>query len=159
VPGGLLYRWFGFGKLPAAVRMQIADERLLFSTEGIHAINTFSGHVPGFTAGTSKQFHVGAFAVTDRRVVGTCGRSKAVDVSYDLRADGPAMLTRERDGLHVLWDMDRVHPACRGSMEVHFKVTIADADLERFPVRRITFNLDPQSVIRFVGSRRRLPRG
>jgi hypothetical protein len=89
-PGGLLYRWFGFGKLPAAVRMQIAGEQVLFSSEGIHAVTTFSGHVPGFTAGTAKQFHVGAFVVTDRRVVGTCGKSKTVDVPYDLpAADGP----------------------------------------------------------------------
>jgi hypothetical protein len=69
------------------------------------------------------------------------------------------MLMLEPDGLRVLWDMDRVHPACRGSMELHFKVAITDTNLERFPIRRMTFNVDPQSVIRFVGSRRRLPRG
>jgi hypothetical protein len=154
---GLLYRWFGAGKLPAAVRMQIADEQLLFVSEGMHATTTFSGHVPGYTAGTAKQFHFGAFAITDRRVIGTCGKSKAVDVPYELESDGPAMLTLEPDGLHVLWDLDRVHPACRGSMELHFKVAIADADLDRFPVRRITFGVDPQTVVRFLGSRRRLP--
>jgi hypothetical protein len=157
VAGGLLQRLFGFGKLSAAVRMQIAGERLLFSREGLQAVTTFSGHVPGFTAGTSKQWHFGAFAVTDRRVIGTCGRSKTVDVSYDLRSDGPAMLTLQSDGLHVLWDMDRVHSSCRGSMELHFKVTIADEDLARLPVRQISFGVDPQSVARFAGSRRRLP--
>jgi hypothetical protein len=148
---------FGFGKLSAAVRVQIAGEELPFSREGIEAVTTFSGHVPGFTAGTSKQLHFGAFAVTDRRVIGTCGRSEMVDVSYDLQSDGPAMLTLQPDGLHVLWDMDRVHPSCRGSMELHFKVTIAGGDLSRLPVTRITFGVDPQSVIGFAGSRRRLP--
>jgi hypothetical protein len=157
--GELLYRWFGVGKLPAAVRMQIAGEQLLYMTEGVHADTRFSGHVPGLTAGVSKRFHMGAFAVTDRRVIGTCGSSKTVDVAYDLQADGPAMLTLAPDGLHVLWDLDRVHPACRGSMELHFQQTIPGSALSRFPVTRMTFRVDPQNVIRFVGSRRRLPAG
>jgi hypothetical protein len=154
-----LYRWFGMGKLSAAVRMKIAEERQLFESEGIHATTTFSGHVPGFTAGIAKQFHLGAFAVTDRRVIGTCGRSTVVDVPYDLAGDGPAMLRLEPDGLHVLWDLDRVHPACRGTMHLQFKETIGKADLARFPVRQITFRVDPDSVVRFLGNRRRLPRG
>jgi hypothetical protein len=121
VPGGLLYRWFGLGKLPAAVKMQIGGEQVLFEREGIPATTTFSGHIPGYTAGVSKQLHRGAFIVTDRRVIGTCGRSKAVDVPYDLQRDGPAMRTLESDGLHILWDLDRLHPAYRGSAELHFK--------------------------------------
>jgi hypothetical protein len=154
-----LYRWFGMGKLSAAVRMKIAEERQLFESEGIHATTTFSGHVPGFTAGIAKQFHVGAFVVTDRRVIGTCGRSTVIDVPYDLAGDGPAMLRLAPDGLHVLWDLDRVHPACRGTMELQFKETIGKADLARFPVRQITFGVNPDSVVRFLGNRRRLPRG
>lgn len=56
--------------MPAAIRAQFAGERVLFETEGIRAVQTFSGHVPGFTSAGSKQLYVGAFAVTDRRVVG-----------------------------------------------------------------------------------------
>jgi hypothetical protein len=156
VPGGFFYRWFGAGKLTAAVRMQIAEEDVLFSTEGIRAVTTFSGHVPGFTAGTAKQFHFGGFAVTDRRVVGTCGRVKAVDVPYELAADGPVMLTLTADGLHVLWDLDRLHPSCRGTLELRFAEAIPAADLARFPMTRITFRVEPESVVRFLGSRRRL---
>jgi hypothetical protein len=157
VPGDLLYRWFGLGKLPAAIKMQIAGEQVLFRREGVPATTTFSGHIPGFTAGVSKQFHRGAFVVTDRRVIGSCGRSKAVDVPYDVAADGPAMLTLEPDGLHILWDLDRLHPACRGSAELHFKVEIPGTALARAPTRRISFGVDPQNVVRFLGSRRRLP--
>jgi hypothetical protein len=128
-----LYRWFGMGKISAAVLIQIADDRQLFRSEGIHATTTFSGHVPGFTAGIAKQFHVGAFVVTDRRVIGTCGRSTVIDVPYELAGDGPAMLRLEPDGLHILWDLDQVHPACRGTMELQFKETIGKADLGCLP--------------------------
>jgi hypothetical protein len=157
VPGGLLYRLFGAGKMPAAIRAEFAGERVLFETEGIRAVQTFSGHVPGLTSSGSKQLSMGAFAVTDRRVVGTTRAGKAVDVAYVMQADGPATLTLEPDGLHVVWDMDRVHPACRGTMKLHFKDAIPDADLAQFPVKKITFQVDPAKVVRFTGSRKKLP--
>jgi hypothetical protein len=81
---------------------EVAGERVLFETEGIRAVQTFSGHVPGLTSGGSKQLYLGAFAVTDRRVVGATRAGKAVDVAYDMQADGPATLTLEPDGLHVV---------------------------------------------------------
>ena len=155
--GGLLYRLFGAGKMPGAIRAEFAGEQVLFETEGIRAVQTFSGHVPGLTSGGSKQLYLGAFVVTDRRVIGATRAGKAVDVAYDMQADGPATLSLEPDGLHVVWDMDRVHPACRGTMKLHFKGAISDTDLARFPVREITFQVDPAEVVRFTGSRKKLP--
>ncbi len=143
--------------MPETVRAEFAGERVLFETEGIRAVQTFSGHVPGLTSNGSKQLSFAAFAVTDRRVVGTTRAGKAVDVAYAMQADGPATLTLEPDGLHVVWDMGRVHPACRGTMTLHFKEAIRDADLAQFPVRKITFRVDPARVVRFTGSLKKLP--
>jgi hypothetical protein len=157
---GLIDRWVyrvnRGGRWPAAIHAELASERVLYETEGIPVRKTFSGHVPGFTTGVSVQPGYGAFAVTDRRIIGTRGNAKIVDVAYDIQCDGPVTLTLERDGLHILWDMDRVHPSCRGTMKLHYKQAITDADLARFPVIAITFWVDPVKVIRFTG-RGRLP--
>jgi hypothetical protein len=152
-----LHRLFGAGRMPGAISAELADEQILFETEGIRVVQSFSGHVPGLTSSGSKQLHMGAFAVTDRRVVGVTGGGKAVDVAYDMQADGPATLTLEPDGLHVVWDMNRVHAACRGTMKLHFKETISDQDLARFPASRLTFRVDPAKVVRFTGSLKKLP--
>jgi hypothetical protein len=42
-------------------------------------------------------------------------------------------------------------------MKLHFKEAISDSDLARFPVREITFRVDPEEVVRFTGSRKQLP--
>jgi hypothetical protein len=143
--------------MPPAIRAELAGERVLFKTEGIRAVQSFSGHVPGLTSAGSKQLHFGAFAITERRVLGTIRGGKAFDVTYDMQSDGPATLTLEADGLHVVWDMARVHPACRGTMKLHFKDAIPDVDLARFPARKITFRVDPAKVVRFTGSLKKLP--
>jgi hypothetical protein len=159
MPGGLLHRLFGAGKMPAAIRAEFAGERVLFEAEGIRAVQSFSGHVPGLTSSGDKRLHLGAFTITDRRVVGVTGGRKNVDVPYDAQADGPATLTIEADGLHVVWDLDRVHPSCRGTLKLHFRETIAEADLAGFPVKMITFEVDPAKVVRFTGSLKKLPDG
>ncbi len=157
MPGGFLYRVFGAGKMPADVRAEIAAERVLFQTEGIRAVQTFSGHVPGLRSSGEKQFHLGAFAATDRRVLATIGKVKVVDVPYDAQADGPATLTLDGDGLHIVWDLDRVHPACGGTLKLDFKEAIPDAELAQLPVKQLSFAVDPAKVVRFTGSLKKLP--
>lgn len=56
VPGGLLYRLFGAGKLPAAIRAELADERVLFETEGIRAVQSFSGTFPALPRTAQSSF-------------------------------------------------------------------------------------------------------
>jgi len=82
---------------------------------------------------------------------------KTVDVACDGQADGPASRTLERGGLHVVWDMNRVHSACRGTMRLHFKTAMPDMDLAQLPVTKISFAVDPAKVVRFTSSLKRLP--
>ena len=74
--------------MPAVVRADLDGDRVLFETEGVHAVQSFSGHVPGLTSSGSKLLRLGAFAVTDRRVVGTIGGGKVVDVPYEVHVRG-----------------------------------------------------------------------
>jgi hypothetical protein len=50
VSGGLLYRLFGAGRLPVAVRREIAAETVLFEAQGIRVVLHRRGRVPGSVA-------------------------------------------------------------------------------------------------------------
>ena len=151
--GGLLYRLFRVGRMPKSVRDEIARERVLFQVEGIHVSLHQTGHVPGKYVKGGVSFGWGAFAVTDRRVIGSRGRVKWVDVPYEQPSEGPATFILDPTGMHVLFDLDRMgHESMRGSMRIDFTQPFTDQDLARFPVRQLSFPVDPQKVVRLSGS-------
>lgn len=154
---GLFTRLFGAGKMPEAVRDEISAERVLFETEGIRVALHRSGHVPGAVVSGGASVGWGAFAVTDRRAIGSRGRAKWVDVPLGQPSDGPATLTLDATGLHVLFDLGRVHPSCGGEMRIDFHQELSNTDLARFPARKVSFPVDPQKVVRLFGSLRKLP--
>jgi hypothetical protein len=154
--GGFFKRLFA-GPISAALTKAVDGERVLFQSEPARSVRSFSGRVPGLRASGSKTWFLAAFAVTDRRVVGIGRRGTMVDVGYDMQADGPATLTLEPGGLRVDWDMDRVHPSCHGKMELHIPAEVPETTFIGFPVKQLTFNVDPQKVVRFTGSLRKLP--
>ena len=143
--------------MPAAIRDEIAGERVLHRVEGIRVVMHRSGHVPGSVVAGGVNAGLGSFAVTDRRVVGSRGRAKWVDVPFDVSGEGPATITLDRSGLHVVFDLDRVHPSCHGEMRLDFRDEISEADLARFPARQLSFAVDPQKVVRLFGSLKKLP--
>jgi hypothetical protein len=82
---------------------------------------------------------------------------KWVDVPLLESSTGPAILTLEPDGMHVVFDLDAIHPACRGEMRIDFRTEIPDADLARLQVRRVAFSVEAQKVVRLWGSMSKLP--
>jgi hypothetical protein len=154
---GLLRKLFGLGKLPQPIRDEIAGERMLFETEGVRVTVHRAGRVPGARDAGGVSASLGAFAVTDRRVVGSSGRAKVVDVPYDAGTGGPATLTLDNKGLHLHFDLDRVHPSCHGSMRIEYKQSLTDQQLAQFPERELSFQVDPQKVVRLFGSLKKLP--
>jgi hypothetical protein len=157
--GGLLYGLFRVGRLADPVLQEIASERVLYQTEGIRVALHRSGHVPGSSVSSGVNIGWGGFAVTDRRVIGSRGRVKWVDVPYDVDGDGPATITLDAKGLHVRFDLARLHPSCGGEMRIDFHQDLAETDLARFPVRTLSFPVDPQKVVRMFGSLKKLPAG
>lgn len=154
----IFHRLFGVGRMPGDVLAEIAGEDVRFRTEGVRVTLRRSGRVPGVRVTGGVVVWLGAFAVTDRRVVGTRGKAKLVDVPYDAATpDGPATLTLDETGLHVSWDLDRVHPSCHGRMRLDFRAPLTAGQLAAFPIREITFPVDPQKVVRLFGSLRKLP--
>ena len=143
--------------MPARVRSEIAGERLLFQCEGIRVSLHRSGRVPGSIVAGGVNVGLGAFAVTDRRVIGSRGRVKWVDVPVQDPSSGPATLTLDPTGMHVAFDLDAVHPSCSGEMRIDFRTEIPEADLARLPIRQMSFAVDPQKVVRLWGSLKKLP--
>jgi hypothetical protein len=150
-------RLFGLGKMPETVRSEISGEQVLFETEGIRVSLHRSGHVPGSRVAGGVNVGWGSFAVTDSRVIGSRGRGKWVDVPFEQPLGGPATLTLDTAGLHVVFDLDRVHPSCGGEMRIDFRHELSQADLARFPSRQLSFPVDPQKVVRLFGSLKKLP--
>jgi hypothetical protein len=154
----LFHRLFGAGRWPAPIRAEIDGERMLYDTEGVVVTTHFSGRVPGKVARGDVMRGWGAFAVTDRRVLGTRGRAKIVDVPFAVEdVEGPATVELDHTGLHVVFDLDRVHASCHGELRVHFHEQLTDVELGRFPSRRLSFRVDPQKVVRLTGSLKKLP--
>ena len=154
---GLLYRWFGLGGLPPAIRDEISAETKLFETGGIRVVLHRNGSVPGAVVMSGATLFFGSFAITDRRVVGCRGQGVLVDMPFDLLKGGPAELELDASGLHVRFDLDRVHPSCHGQMRLDFHEKLSDLVLEQIPVRGGSFAVDPQKVVRLFGSRSKLP--
>lgn len=159
MPPGLFYRLFRAGRMPETITAEIAAEHVLYRTEGIRVALHRSGHVPGASVAAGVNVGWGSFAVTDRRVVGSRGRAKWVDVPWEPHGNGPATLTLDRTGLHVVFDLDRVHPSCGGEMRIDFHDELADDALATFPRTRASFDVDPQKVVRLFGSLKKLPEG
>ena len=151
---GFFSKLFRAGKLTGDIRREIAGERVLFQVEGIRVSLHRSGHVPGSSVLGGVNVGWGAFAVTDRRVAGSRGRVKWVDVPYDAGVEGaPATFILDATGLHVVFELDRMgHQSMRGSMRIDFKQELTEADLARFPVGQLSFPVDPQKVVRLWGS-------
>jgi hypothetical protein len=154
----LFYRLFGAGKLPAAVRDELSGEAIVFQTEGVPVVLHMRGRVPGAYEGRGYRRGLGAFAVSDRRVLGTWGRGRVVDVPFGLhQPDGPAKLTLDETGLQVHWDLDRVHPSCHGQMWLEFRQELTPVQLAGFREHELTFRVEAQNVVRLFGSRKQLP--
>jgi hypothetical protein len=130
---GLRFRLFGAGKLPSAIRDEVERESVLFRTDGIRVVVHRHGRVPGARDARGVSASLGSFAVTDRRVVGARGRGKLVDMPYEAAArEGPATLRLNADGLHVRFDLDRVHPSCHGVLRVEFRQPMTEGSSPRF---------------------------
>ena len=66
-------------------------------------------------------------------------------------------MTLDVGGLHVRFDLDRVHPLCHGELRVGFRQPLTDVQPVAFPARELSFGLDPQKVVRLFGSLKKLP--
>jgi len=150
-------RLFGAGRLPQRIRQDITGEAVLFEAEGIPVTIRRNGRVPGSASKGGVRPGAGAFAVTERRVVGSRGRVRLANFGWDMEQGGFVTMTLDREGLHVVFDLDRMHRATSGELRIDFKAEILEQDLARFPARQLTFSVDPQKVVRLWGSLSKLP--
>jgi hypothetical protein len=151
------YRLFRVGRIPASVRTEIVGETVLFEAEGIPVHIHQAGRVPGAIKHRGITLLSGALVITDRRLIGTGRRGKLADVPFDVQAEGPATITAAEDGLHVDFDLARIHRSFRGEMRIDFNAEIPGNVLAQLPWSVRSFPVtNPQAVMRTFGSRRSL---
>jgi hypothetical protein len=152
------YRLFRMGRMPESVRSEIAGETVLFEAEGIPVRIHQAGRVPGAIKKRGVTALGGSVAITDQRVIGTGRHGELLHVPWELEGEGPATVAIEDDGVHVHFDLDRIHSSFRGEMRIDFKAAIPADILAQVPWSMKSFPVsNPQAVMRMFGSRRKLP--
>lgn len=147
----LRYRMFKTGALPEALRAEIKNEQVLFLDEGIPVSVRRRGSAPGFRGSASGRFS-GAFAVTGQRIVASISGTTMLNAPYDVKDAEKGELSLQADGLHVKVDAS-IHPACSGTIEMHFRHDFSAAELERLPRRQMKFNFAAELVPKIFGVR------
>ena len=130
----LLHRWFGFGRLPKAMRPILESEGILLVDEGVGGSVTFRKfRAPGRRHGYRKSWFTGSLVVTEIRFAGWVYSKPVINVPLE----GPHLekldCELERDGavLRVAFDAADFHDDWSGDVEVRFRTPQACAFFER----------------------------
>jgi hypothetical protein len=114
--------FFGAGRMPEPARSELLAENVLALEEGLWITVTWLNfRAPGRYSNWKRQAHVGALALTSRRLVGYTRRTKIMDVPFDhptlrevrLRLDPPGALC-------FACDAAKLRPEQSGTIEVRF---------------------------------------
>lgn len=146
MPQSLLFRWFGYGRMPDAVRAAAEGARPPFFAEGVNGWLRRSGRLPGGVIGGGIRGVVGAYALSPRRAVLTVGRHLVVDAAPTVGDAGPAVLRVEADGVHLSVDLGRAVRQGEGWVRLHLKGDLSGA-LDAAPFRVATLAMPEAGAV------------
>lgn len=146
----LRYRLLKVGAMPESARAKFANEQVLFADEGIRVIVRRRGSAPGFRGSGVGRFS-GAFAITSQRLIASISKTIMVDAPYSATDDSnSAEASLAEDGLHVKIDAG-IRSGFAGEIEMYFKREFTQAELDRFPHRKLHFAVSPELVPKIFG--------
>ena len=133
----LLYRWFGFGRLPKPMMPILEQEGIALLEEGIGRSITFRNfRAPGKRYSYRKNWFTGSLIVTELRFAGFAFRRPVINVPLE----GPYLdklecsLEKEHAVLRVAFDSSDFHDDWSGMIECRFRTPMARQFLERIGV-------------------------
>lgn len=129
----LLYRLFGFGKLPAQYLPAIQGEGLILSDEGIKGSVTFLNfRSPQRYANWKRQWFSASIALTNTRLLGFQFSNPIIDVPFtDVRFRQMNFLLEDETTLLVAFDASLFHNDWSGTIEYRFKTPLAKDFLDK----------------------------
>lgn len=124
----LYYRWFGFGKMPAAIRSELTQEGIIFIDDGLTGSVTYHNfHRPGKTSSWERRGLVGAVALTKVRLLALWGSNPLINAPLtDPRLKQMHFSIEKVDGLSVGFDAALFHPDWSGTIEYRFRTEQAE---------------------------------
>ncbi|HEX8249675.1 MAG TPA: hypothetical protein VF599_15970 [Pyrinomonadaceae bacterium] len=129
----LLYRLFGFGKIPAPYRAALESEGILLSDEGIKGTVTFRNfRAPGRYSNWKRQWYTASIVLTKTRLVAFRHSSQIIDVPVaDERFRRLRFSLEDKNTLLVAFDASLFHDDWSGTIEYRFKTPHAQAFLDK----------------------------
>jgi hypothetical protein len=122
----LLYRLFGFGRIPKLVGDRLRIEGVVVADEGIPGSVTYRDfRAPGRYSSYRKQAFVGSVVVTNIRLVALMSSRFAVDVPFNDERIRGLQITRDRDRLVIAFDASLFHDDWSGTIEYRYQTSKA----------------------------------
>lgn len=133
----LLYRLFGFGKIPAALAAVLHAEGVLLLDEGVPGAVTYRGFkAPGQVFAYKRKAYSGSIILTRDRLVGLSYSSTIIDVPLnDPRLRAMTFSVEGAEGLLVAFDAGLFHDDWSGAVEYRFATPQAEAFVSKLRER------------------------
>ena len=133
----LLYRLFGFGRVPRTMKPILEQEGIVLSDEGIAGSITLRNfRAPGKRYSYRKSWFTGSLIVTELRFAGFAFGRSVINVPLE----GPHLgkldcsLEKEHTILRVAFEASSFHEDWSGAIECRFRTSKARQFLERIEV-------------------------
>lgn len=129
----LLYRLFGFGKIPAQYRAALESEGVLLSDEGIKGTVTYRNfRAPGRYSKWKRQWYSASIILTKTRLLAFRHSSQIIDVPLaDERFRRLQFSLEDESNLLIAFDASLFHNDWSGTIEYRFKTPHARAFLDK----------------------------
>jgi len=133
----LLFRLFGFGKIPAPLLAQLSSEGILLLDEGIRGSVTYLGfRAPGKYCSWKRQWYTASIALTKERLLALRHSRPIINVPFTDRRIRELRCLHENGGtLLVAFDASLFHDDWSGTIEYRFRTPQAHAFVDRLRER------------------------
>ena len=128
-----LYRFFGFGKIPAAYASALSAEGVMLADEGVKGTVTYRNfRAPGRISNWKRQWYTASIVITDTRLLGFRHSSPIIDVPFTDARFRKLNFSVETDGaLLVAFDASLFHNDWSGIIEYRFFTPFAQQFLDK----------------------------
>ena len=129
----LLYRLFGFGKIPEPLKMQLESEGIELLAEGLSGSVTYRNfRAPGRRVAWKRQYMIGSIVLTDERLVGLGYSKYIINIPLtDQRICSLKFLEKPNNALVVTFDANLFHDDWSGIIEFRFRTEQAKDFLDK----------------------------
>ena len=128
----ILYRLFGFGKIPEDLRNQLETEGLLMLDEGIRSSITYRNFsAPGKRCHWKRKWFTGSIALTKTRLTALWRSKPIINIPLTDERIGKLRFEQEKNGaLLIVHDAALFHQDWSGTIEYRFRVEQAQTFLD-----------------------------